>query len=133
MLNKPLWKPSQTGHYKLSSRSFLGSLVLDPDGPTQPDPTRKPRISATLFGEPNVNMQQGRTRMEEQDFVEVMTRIVMDFRRAKLKRDAVQYAVECVVVRLGHFNGDRVPFHLEAYNEGCRGGDDARVLLSWWW
>ena len=54
--------------------------------------------------------------MEEEDFMEMMERIAMDLGRAKLKRDATQQAVECMVDRVGRFNGNRVPFYLESYN-----------------
>ena len=57
-----------------------------------------------------------RTRMEEGDFMEMMERIVVDCRRAKMKVCMAQQAIECVVDRFDRFNGDRVPFFLASYN-----------------
>ena len=33
-----------------------------------------------------------------------------------MRREAAQQAIERVVERVGRFNGDKVPFYLEAYN-----------------
>ena len=54
--------------------------------------------------------------MEDFDFAEMMTKIVMDARRKKARRDVAKQAVERVVGRVGRFNGDEVPKFLRAYN-----------------
>ena len=42
----------------------------------------------------------------------------------------MQQVVECVAKRVGRFNGEKVPFFMEAYNEemNVRGVDDALRL-----
>ena len=47
--------------------------------------------------------------MEDFDFAEMMTKIVMDARRKKARRDVAKQAVERVVGRVGRFNGEEVP------------------------
>ena len=54
--------------------------------------------------------------MEEEDFTEVMARIVMDFVRKKERREVAQQGVESVVARVGCFNEDEVPNFWRAYN-----------------
>ena len=64
------------------------------------------------------------------DFEEMMAKIMMDVERKKVRRDAVQQAVERVVGRVGWFNGDDVPKILVAYNAEMteRGVDEAMRL-----
>ena len=53
---------------------------------------------------------------EDFDFAEVMTKILMDAERKKVRRDAAQQTVERVVDLVGRFNGKEVPKFLRAYD-----------------
>ena len=46
----------------------------------------------------------------------MVAEVVMEFRRVTMRQEAVQWAIEQVVERVGHFNGNKVPFYLEVYN-----------------
>ena len=52
--------------------------------------------------------------LEDDDFVQIAAEVVMEFGRVTMRREAAQQVVECVVERVGRFNGDKVPFYLEA-------------------
>ena len=53
---------------------------------------------------------------EDDEFVEMVAEVVLEFGRVVMRREAAQRAIERVVERVGRFNGDKVPFYLEAYN-----------------
>ena len=58
---------------------------------------------------------------KDDDFVEMVAEVVM-------RREAAQRAIERVVERVGRFNGDKVPFYLEAYNAvSCLSASDRCV------
>mgnify|MGYP000406178465 FL=1 len=65
--------------------------------------------------------------------MQMMERTLMDLGRAKLKRDAVQQVVQCVVDRVGRFNRDRVDrFYLEAYDAKMTARDvDEAIRLEY--
>ena len=73
--------------------------------------------------------------MEDDDFVEIMAKVVMEFRQATMRREAVQQTVESVFHRVGRFNRDKVPFYLEAYNAemAVRNIDEALRLEFFCW
>ena len=68
--------------------------------------------------------------LEENYFAQLFVEAVREFGRATTRRETVQQVVECVAERVGRFNGDKVPFYLQAYNEEmhARGVDDALRL-----
>ena len=68
--------------------------------------------------------------LEEDDFTQLFVEAVREFGRATTRREAAQQAAECVAERVGRFNGDKVPFYMEAYNEemDVRGVNDALRL-----
>ena len=59
-----------------------------------------------------------------------MAEVVIGFGRVTARREATQQAIECVVERVIRFNGDKVPFYMEAYNAemDVRGINDALRL-----
>ena len=72
---------------------------------------------------------------EDDDFAEMVAKVVLEFGRAVIRREATQRAIERVVERVGRFNGDKVPFYpgsLQRGNGSTRGrrGVEARILLS---
>ena len=54
--------------------------------------------------------------LEEDDFAVILAKVVREFGRMMTKREAAPQTVECVVERVDRFNGDKVPFYMEAYN-----------------
>ena len=66
-------------------------------------------------------------KLEEDDCTQLFVEVVREFGRATTRREAAQEAVECLAERVGRFNGDKVPFFMEAYNEemDVQGVDDA--------
>ena len=54
----------------------------------------------------------------------------MEFIWVTMRREATQQAIECVVERVIRFNGDKVPFYMEAYiaEMGVRNVNDALRL-----
>ena len=54
--------------------------------------------------------------LEGDDFAQVFVEAVWEFGRVTTRREVAQQADECVAERVGHFNGDKVPFYMEAYN-----------------
>ena len=55
--------------------------------------------------------------LDEDGFTELFVEAVREFGRATKRREGAQRAVECVVERVGRFNGDDVPSYMQAYNE----------------
>ena len=51
--------------------------------------------------------------MEEDDFTHLFVEAVRELGRATTSREAAQQVVE----RVDHFNGEKVPSYMEAYNE----------------
>ena len=68
--------------------------------------------------------------LEEDGFAQLFIEVVREFGRATTRREAGQRAIECVAERVGRFNGDELPFYIQAYNEemDARGVDDALRL-----
>jgi hypothetical protein len=68
--------------------------------------------------------------IEDFDFEEVVTKIMIEARRKMARQDVAQQAVERVVGRVGQFNGNDVPNFLRAYNAEMteRGVDEATML-----
>ena len=68
--------------------------------------------------------------LDEDGFAELFVEAVREFGRAATRREVAQRAVECVVERVGRFNGDDVPSYMQAYNEemNARGVDEALRL-----
>ena len=66
--------------------------------------------------------------MDEGSFTELFVEAVREFGRATARREAAQRAVECVVERVGRFNGDDVPFYMQAYNEEMSARDVDEAL-----
>ena len=56
------------------------------------------------------------SQLEDDDFAQIVVEAVREFGRVTAKQEAAQRVVECVVKRVGLFNGDKVPFYLEANN-----------------
>ena len=54
--------------------------------------------------------------LEDDDFVQIMAEVVMEFGRVSMRQETAQQVVECEVERVSRFNGDKVPFYMEAYN-----------------
>ena len=48
--------------------------------------------------------------------MQIFAEAVKELGLATARREAAQQVVECVAERVGHFNGDKVPFYMEAYN-----------------
>ena len=61
--------------------------------------------------------------MDEQDFTEMIARMVMSFSKERERGDTTQQAVESVVQEDGRLNGDNVPKFLRAYNAEMRKRD----------
>ena len=55
--------------------------------------------------------------LEEDGFAQLFVEAVREFRRAATRREAAQQAVDCMVERVDRFNGERVPFLMQAYIE----------------
>ena len=55
--------------------------------------------------------------LDEDGFAELFVEVGREFRRTTKRREVAQRAVESVVERVGRFNGDDVPFYMQAYNE----------------
>ena len=53
---------------------------------------------------------------EDDDFAQIVAEAVREFGRVTAERKVAQRAFESMVERVGLFNGDKVPFYLEAYN-----------------
>ena len=53
---------------------------------------------------------------EDDDSAEMVAEVVLEFGRVVVRQEAAQPAIERVLERVGRFNGDKVPFYLEAYN-----------------
>ena len=53
---------------------------------------------------------------EDDDSAEMVAEVVLEFGGAVMRREAAQRAIERVVERVSRFNGNKVPFYLEAYN-----------------
>ena len=53
---------------------------------------------------------------ENGDYVEIVAEVMRKFERVVMEREEAQRATERVVERVGRFNGDKVPFYMEAYN-----------------
>ena len=53
---------------------------------------------------------------EDGDYAEIVAEVMRKFERVVMEREEAQRAIERVVERVGRFNGDKVPFYLEAYN-----------------
>ena len=52
----------------------------------------------------------------DEDSAEMVAKVMRKLERAVLEREEAQRAIERVVERVGRFNGDKVPFYMEAYN-----------------
>ena len=57
-----------------------------------------------------------------------LLKVVREFGRATARREVVQRAVECVVESVSHFNGDDVPYYMQAYNEEMNARDVDEAL-----
>ena len=68
--------------------------------------------------------------MEGGDFAQMFIKAVREFGRATTRREVAQQDVKCVSERVGHFNGEKVPFYMEVYNAemDVRGINDALRL-----
>ena len=68
--------------------------------------------------------------LEDDDFMQIVSEVVREFGQVTTKREATQPTVECMVKRVVLFNGNKVPFYLEAYNAemGVRSVNDALRL-----
>ena len=66
--------------------------------------------------------------MDEGSFTELFVEAVREFGRATTRREVAQRAIECVVERVGRFNGDDVPFYMQAYNEEMNARDVDEAL-----
>ena len=68
--------------------------------------------------------------LDEDGCMELFVEAVREFGRATTRREVAQRAVECVVERVGRFNGDDVPSYMQAYNEemDAQGVEDALRL-----
>ena len=60
------------------------SIVQDPDGLVRAEPASR-GFFATSFGEPDMKGWHGRTRMEDEEFVEIMVNVVMEFGQATIR------------------------------------------------
>ena len=58
--------------------------------------------------------------LEDNDFAQIVAEVVMELRQVTMRQEAAQQVVKCMVERVGHFNGDKVSFYLESYNQKWR-------------
>ena len=66
--------------------------------------------------------------LDEDGFAELFVEAVSEFGRATTRREVAQRAVECVVERIGRFNGDDVPSYMQAYNKEMNARDVEEAL-----